>query len=165
MIISPLKNHKSGFTLVEVLIASAIISLILFALISAAQQGIRLSYNALKQTQANSLLEEGAEAVKSIRDKNWSTISSITLDTNYYLSYDTSTNIWSLGTTPVGVVDAVFTRTVSLSQVLRDATDDIAGAGTLDARTKKVTINVSWPISDGTTQSKNLIFYIADIFN
>jgi hypothetical protein len=109
------------------------------------------------------LLEEGAEAVKSIRDANWSTISGLTIGTTYYLSYNTSSNAWSLTTTP-STVDS-FTRTVVFSSVNRDSNDDIAAAGTLDARTKEVTITVSWPAEDGRTLSKSLSLYIADIFN
>jgi predicted O-linked N-acetylglucosamine transferase (SPINDLY family) len=49
--------------------------------------------------------------------------------------------------------------------VNRDANDDIASSGTLDARTKKISITVSWAVSDATTTSKTLDFYISDIFN
>lgn len=159
------KKYNSGFSLVEVLVACAIISVMIFALMSAAQKGILLSSNALKQTQASLLLEEGAEAVKSIRDANWTSISNVTLDTTYYLSYNTNTNLWSLSTTPTALIDTIFTRTVTLSQVFRDANDDIASSGTVDTHIKKVTINTSWTASDGTTFSKNLSFYLADIFN
>ena len=160
------KSKEKGFTLVEILIGCAIMTTMIFALMASAQKGINLSDKALKQTQANMLLEEGAEAVRSIRDSAWSNISGLTLDTNYYLSYNTSTNVWSLSTTPSATIDSTFTRKVVVSQVLRDAsTDDIASSGNADARTKKITITVSWPTADGTTISKDLPFYIADIFN
>lgn len=160
------ENKKNGFTLVEILIGCAIITTMIFALMVSAQKGINLSDKALKQTQANMLLEEGAEAVRSIRDASWTTISNLTLNTDYYLSYNTSTNVWSLSTTPSATIDSIFTRKVLISQVLRDATtDDIASTGNLDSRTKKVTITVSWVDSDGTTLSKDLPFYISDIFN
>ncbi len=165
MSIHYIKNNKSGFSLVEVLIACAIISTMIFALMSAVQKGISLSLNALKQTQASFLLEEGAEAIKSIRDANWTNISSITLDTNYYFSYNNSTNLWSVSTTPTTAIDSMFTRTVTLSQVFRNATDDIAVSGTVDTHIKKVVVTVSWPSSDGTTFSRNLSFYLVNIFN
>ncbi len=164
MFISNKKNKNLGFTLVEILIASAIMTTMIFALISAVQKGIQLSYYALKQTQASLLLEEGAEAVKSIRDANWTNISSLTLNTDYYLSFDNGTNVWSLSTIPTAIIDSIFTRKVLISSVLRDGTDKIASSGTLDIGTKKITITTSWPISDGTTFSSNLIFYIANIF-
>ncbi len=156
-------NYKNGFALVELIVASAIISVTTFALISAGQKGIVLSERALHQTQASYLLEEGAEAVKSIRDAAWSNISGLTVGTTYYLSYNTSTNVWSLSATP-NTIDSLFTRTVVLSAVTRDSNDDIASSGTPDSYTKKVTVTVSWPSSEGTV-SKTLLLYITDIFS
>lgn len=161
-----MKNNFSknkGFSLIEVVVASAIISIITFSIVSSAQKGLVLSQRALHQTQASYLLEEAAEAVKTIRDANWATISGLTVGTTYYLSFNTTTNIWSLSTT-ANTIDGFFTRKVQLSAVNRDASDDIASSGTLDSRTKKVNINIAWP-GDGGTVTKSLDFYIADIFN
>lgn len=161
------KNTIKGFSLVEVLIACAVISISIIALMSASTKGIQLSNEALRQTQANLLLEEGAEAVKSIRDASWTNISSITPNTNYYLTFNTGTNTWSLGTTAVGAIDSIFTRIIVLSGVSRDINDDIVSSGGSydDARTKKVTVTVSWPSIDNSASSKDLSFYISDIFN
>jgi type II secretory pathway pseudopilin PulG len=159
------KNKKSyGFALVEVMISCAILSTVTIALLSYAQKGLELSNLSLRQTQANYLLEEGGEAVKTIRDANWSNISGLTLDTNYYLSYDTSTNVWSLSATP-SLVDGIFTRKIVFSAVYRDSNDDIvASGGTLDTGTKKVTVTTSWAGGDGASTSKTLTFYISNIF-
>ena len=159
------KKFKHGFTLIEVLVACTIISTSTFALMSASTKGIQLSAQALRQTQANMLLEEGAEAVKSIRDASWTNISGLTLDTNYYLTFNTGTNTWSLGTTHTATIDSIFTRAVVLSAVNRDANDDIAISGTVDTRHKKVTVTTSWALADATTSSKALAFYMSDIFN
>jgi len=174
-ILSKQKNKvgQTGFSLVEVLIACAVISVSIFALMSASTQGIQLSREALQQVQAGSILEEGAEAVKSIRDTNvsgtdsgWANIGGLTLDTNYYLTFNTSTNVWLLSTTPTSAIDSLFTRVITFSAVNRDANDDITSSGgTLDVKTKKVTVTVTWPRSDNTTTSKNLGFYISDIFD
>lgn len=160
------KNYKGGFSLIEVLIACVIISTSTFALMSASAKGNQLSVKAVRQTQASFLLEEGAEAVKSIRDADWANISGLTVGTTYYLSFNTGTNVWSLGTTPTSPVDSIFTRTVVFSAVNRDANDDIVSSGgTLDARTKMVTVSVSWTTSGGEASSKDLVFYLSDIFN
>jgi prepilin-type N-terminal cleavage/methylation domain-containing protein len=157
------KQKNCGFTLVEVMFACAIISVSLFALMTAASKGIELSNLSLRQTQASLLLEEGAEAVKSIRDSGWTSISGLTLDTNYYLSYNTGTNLWSLSQTP-NTIDSIFTRTIVVSSVARNVNDDIVtSGGTLDVGTKKVTVTVTWNATSGTA-SKTLVFYIADIF-
>lgn len=103
--------------------------------------------------------------MKSIRDASWTNISGLTLDTNYYLTFNTGTNTWSLGTTPTATIDSIFTRAVVVSAVNRDANDDIAVSGTVDTRTKKVTVTTSWALADATTSSKALAFYMSDIFN
>ncbi len=157
-------KNSSGFALVELLIACAIISLVTFTIVSAGGKGVELSNQALSQTQASFLLEEGGEAVKIIRDNAWSNISALTLNTNYYLSYNTGTDVWSLSTTP-SVIDNTFTRTIVVSAVNRDSNDDIvASGGTTDPNIKKVVVSVSWPGVSGTI-SKSLTFYVADIFS
>ena len=162
------KKTSQGFALVEAMVACAIIVISTFALVSAAQKGITLSNLTLHQTQASYLLEEGAEATKTIRDAGWSNVSG--LSGTYYLSYSNTTNTWSLSTTapanPTNPIDGLFTRSVVFSAVNRDNTtkDIVTSGGTLDANTKKVTITVSWPSSSGT-QSKSLSLYIANIFS
>ncbi len=156
-----IKKNK-GFSLVEVLIACSIISISIFTIMSGASRGIQLSGLALRQVQAGFLLEEGAEAVKTIRDSGWSNITNVT---NNYLSFNTNTNLWSLTQTP-NTIDSIFTRVVSIESVNRDSSSrDILESGTYaDSGTKKVTIIVSWN-SGGVAKSKNLVFYMSDIFS
>jgi len=154
------KNLVSGFTIVEVLIACVIITTTTIALMSATSKGIELSNRALRQGQASMLMEEGVEAVKSIRDTNWITISNLTLDTNYYLSFSSA---WILGITPVVQIDEIFTRKVVFSAVNRDSNDDIAVSGTLDTGIKRVNVIVEWSTPSGIN-SKSITFYLANIF-
>lgn len=149
---------QRGFFLIEVIIASSIIAVVLILLIGSIQNTVEVSKRALERTQASYLLEEGAEATKSIRDTSWSSIAALTSGTPYYLSYNGTA--WALTETP-GVVDR-FTRTVVISPVSRDASDDISATGTLDSGTKLVTVTVSWSASSGT-QTKALAFYISNI--
>lgn len=166
-----LKN-SSGFSIVEVIVATTIISITIFALMSTAQKGTSLSTRALQQSQANTLLEEGVEVVKSIRDEDWTTISGLSLGIDYYLFFNTTTNIWSLNVSsltpgdsiPDYPIDSIFNRTLLISAVNRDASDDISELGTLDPNTKKVSVTVSF-LSSGVEKSKTLSFYIMDIFN
>jgi prepilin-type N-terminal cleavage/methylation domain-containing protein len=168
-----IKDFNKGFTIIEIIIACTIISVTVLFLMSSAQKGIELSIRALRQTQANTLLEEGAEVVKIIRDNDWANISILNLDTNYYLFFNTDTNTWSLSesiTTPNNSlpnypIDGIFTRTVLLSSVERDGGNDIVSSdGSIDDRTKKVTVVISWPSTKGIIQ-KELVFYLADIFD
>lgn len=166
-------KNKKGFSLIEVIIACTIITVSVLAVMSVASKGIELSNRSLSQAQANTLLEEGAEAVKSIRDVGWVNISNLSLDTEYYLFFDTTANTWSLnlqaetpsGSIPNYPIDSTFNRTVVFSSVLRDSDDNIVSStGDLDEGTKKVTINVSW-VFGGETISRELDFYLMDIFS
>jgi Tfp pilus assembly protein PilV len=155
-------NKSSGFAMIEIVIASAIISTALFVLISVGEKGLVLSERSLKQVTVSYLLEEGGEVVKIFRDNNWSNISDLENDTTYYISFDSNSNAWSISTTS-NTVDEVFTRTIVLDEVLRDPSDDISASGTLDENTRQVTISVSWQ-ERGATVSKSLSFYISNIF-
>jgi type II secretory pathway pseudopilin PulG len=147
-----------GFFLIEVIVATAIIATVLILLVGAIQDSVEVSKRALERTQAAYLLEEGVEAVKSVRDTAWSTIAGLTSGTTYYLSWTGSA--WALTTTP-STID-VFTRTIVCATVYRDANDDIATSGTADTGTRSCTVTVAWSAPSGT-QSQNLTFYISDI--
>ncbi len=146
---------------VEIIIGLSIISVSLLAFLNVAEKSVSLSQHSVRNTQAAFLLEEGAEAVRILRDNDWSNISSLSLGTNYYPTLIGTT--WSLSATP-NSVDG-FTRVVNVSAVNRDAsTQDISTVGNIDARSKLVTVTVSW-LRGTTTQSKSLQFYLMDIFN
>ncbi len=155
------KKNISGFALVEILVATSIITVTLLSVATIAQSSIKMSRRSLNASEASYLVEEGAEAVKIIRDNAWSNISGLTNGTTYYLSYSGGT--WSLSTTVSTI--GIFTRTIVFSAVNRDSNDDITSSGgTADTGTRLVTETVSWP--DGsTTATKTLSLYIADIFS
>jgi type II secretory pathway pseudopilin PulG len=173
MIDLKIKKNISGFTIIEVLVACSIITISMFALMQTAQKGIILSRYALEKSQASLLLEEGAEAVKSIRDNNWAVIDGVNTNASYHLFFNTTTKLWLLdsseivlsGTIPMYPIDGVFDRTVTISNVSRDSNDNIVSTGgVIDSRTKKVLVTVTWS-KGGVLNSKSLTFYVADIFN
>lgn len=147
--------------IVEILIAISIITVVILAMMVVAQKSIYVSRQAVDATEATFLLEEGAEAVRILRDNNWTNISGLTASANYYPLFAGGT--WTLSSTP-NTVD-IFTRKVSVAAVLRDnATKDVSVSGTNDPGTKLVTVTVSW-VEGGTTVTKTLSFYILDIFS
>lgn len=154
------KNKKSGFALVEILVACTIISVALIALITSVQAATELSRRSVENIQVSFLLDEGAEVTKIIRDNGWSGISSLTIGTTYYPTF--SSNIWSLSTTPNTI--GAFTRTIVLDYVYRDINDDIASSGTLDTGMRKITETITWNNEKGV-QTKTLTFYIGDLFS
>lgn len=158
-----MKGKKNqGFALMEIVVATALISMLTLALVSVTQKSLELSNRALDQAQASFLLEEGAEVVKIIRDDSWSYVDGLTIDTEYYLYYDTNIDKWSLSSTP-NQIDG-FTRKVVIDNAYRDGANDLAESGTIDDYGRQVNIEVSWN-SMGTQLSKELSFYIFDLFS
>lgn len=148
--------------MVEILVAVSIITVSILAAMAVAQKSVYVARQALHTNQAALLLEEGAEAVRIVRDDAWTNISSLTVGTNYYPTFSSGT--WTLSATANTV--GIFTRMVTLSSVNRDSTtqDIVTSGGTLDAGTKLVTVTVSW-LEGGTTLTKTLQFYIVDLFS
>lgn len=158
-----ISSRQKGFSIVEVVIASAIISASLLAIIGISQQSLVASRRALNTYVASTLLEEGAESVRIVRDSAWTNISSLSPATTYYPLF--SSGAWSLTTTASDGVVGIFSRTVTVSAVNRDASDDIVSSGgTADAGTKLVTVTVSWN-EGGTVASKTISFYVSDLFS
>lgn len=155
-----LPRTQAGFLMVEVLIATSIIVASILAAMAVTERSISAGRQTVHTAQASFLLEEGAEAVKILRDNAWTNISTLTAGTVYYPAFSSS---WSLSATPSQV--GIFTRTVVMSNVNRDAsTNDISAVGVDDPRTKLFTVTVSWP-EKGTTVTKTLSFYLIDIFS
>lgn len=147
--------------MVEILIATSIIAVSVLAAMAVTQKAVQVARQTLHTAQASFLLEEGAEVVKILRDNNWTNISALTLNTEYYPVFTGGT--WTLSGTPQTI--GIFTRTVEVSSVLRDnTTKDISESGTADPQTMLVTVTVSWQ-EGGTVVSKSLSFYLADIFS
>ena len=156
------KTRKKGFGLLEIVIGVAIISVSLFSLSAVAHIALKVARESVRGAQAAFLLEEGVEVMKLMRDSGWSTnISPLVADSDYYLYLDAN-NVWQSTTTPV-VINGVFTRAVRISNVYRDADNDIAASGTLDNNIKKISIAVSW-VDRNATSTKNMIGFITNLF-
>ena len=158
-----MSSHRlnSGFGIIEILVVAVIISLVLVGLHSAAVQSLRLIQQSTNRTQAAFLLEETLEGVRMRRDAGWSLhIGTLATGTNYYLLLGGGT--WTITTTNV-LIDGIFERKFVIGDVYRDANDDIAGSGTLDTDTKKITAFVSWSTQTGTI-SQSASTYITNLF-
>src|SRR3989344_6323039 len=155
------KTRKNrGFMVIEMLVAISIITVSILATTAVAQKSVYISRQSFHATQAAFLLEEGAEAVRIVRDNGWNNISSLTPNISYYPTFLDDT--WTLSTTVNNV--GIFTRTVTIANVNRDdTTEDIASVGTDDPGTKLITVTVSW-LEGGVAIIKTLEFYLADIF-
>jgi Tfp pilus assembly protein PilV len=129
---------QRGASLVEVLVAIALSSIMLPAFAEAALTARAAQPAAAQHTQALSLEREAMEAVRSVREQSWSTVAS---DGTYHPVI--STDHWTLaaGSEAIGNL----TRQIVISDVNRDSSGAIvASGGTADPATKLVTVTVSW---------------------
>lgn len=64
-------KQESGFTLIETLIAVLLISLAIVTFLSTTSRGMNTTRQALNQTIAQTLAQEGIELVRNVRDSNF----------------------------------------------------------------------------------------------
>jgi Tfp pilus assembly protein PilV len=157
---------QKGMSLVEAMVGIAVISFVFLALIGAYDRFFAAELDVQPTTKAAYLVEEGIEAVKILRDTSWSSnIATLSTSSTYYLSFATSTALWTNSTTE-NVIDSVFYRTFTISDLMRDSTtkDIVSSGGVYDPDTKKITIGVSWRNGNGTS-TKAVSTYITNLFS
>jgi len=157
---------KRGISLVEIVIATAILLFSFTGLSSAYLAYLRAGLGTLPGMQAAFLLEEGVEAATLLRDSGWASVTALSVDTPYSLAW--SGTLWQATTSAV-LVDNLFRRTVTFSDVYRRNGDkDIvpsasADPKTLDPDARKVTIRVWWG-SGAKSGDKQVVTYLTNLF-
>lgn len=158
-------NHYKGFTIIEIILGIAMITVFLVSNSYYYKKLLDASQETTRNIQSGFLLEEGIEVAKLMRDTSWSAnIAPLTLGAQYYFRW--TGTAWEATTTPQ-IVETVFTRTFSASAVNRDGTDNIVtSGGVVDSGTKKIRVDVSW-ISKGNraTSTKSVETYITNLFS
>lgn len=155
-------RNKAGFSLVEVLVMVFIATFSIFIVWRIYILYIKISVSNPAAFQSSFLAEEGIEAVKFMRDSSWSSnISTLSPGTSYTLVFDGTT--WK-ATTTLAFIDSRFDRRVSVENVFRDVSGNIAASGTADPNTKKVLVSVSW-LKDTATTTRQITTYVSNIFN
>jgi hypothetical protein len=164
-----LPQNTSGFGLVEIAVAIGIVTTVLFVTAQASQLAHRVMVKNARETQAQFLLEEGAEIMKILRDTGWTAhIAPFISGTLYYPVFDATTHSWRGTLDNPGQIQGIFTRTVKVETVYRrNSDDDIVDFSspdpkTLDAGTRKTTIRVSLSEA-GTNAIREVVTYISDL--
>ena len=156
-------NFKKGMSLVEVVVAVFVFSVILSSLVIASNLYLSGAGDSLKNTQGAYLAEEGIEALKIIRDTGWVNFTAISTSTtpNHYLYFNTASSTWKY--TDTATTSGAFIRKFNIADEKRDSiTGDVSTTGVYDQYTKQVTVSVSWLSKTGTT-TKSLSSYITNI--
>lgn len=133
-------NIKKGQALVELLIAIALSSILLPALLTGLVASREGKAQSGQRLQATALLKEAVEATRSIREKNFANISA---NGTYYPKVDISGTGWELA--PGSETINGYTRQINVSNTERDSSGNIVeSGGTIDNSTKKIVSSVSW---------------------
>jgi prepilin-type N-terminal cleavage/methylation domain-containing protein len=161
-------KKERGFGLIEIIIASAIISVAISSLAATSGLALRVvSKSALKE-KAHFLLEEGVEATRIQRDLSWhSNIAQLATSTAHYATFNAASGAWEFGVTDPGLIDGVFSRTITFDAVYRrDSDDDIVDVSssdpkTIDYGTRETNVSVAW----GSGEQVALTTYITNMFS
>lgn len=159
------KQNQKGFSILEIILASAIFITFASASVIAVVQGYNANRLGSEFTIANQFASEGIEAVRSIKNKSFTTLGSV--DTNPR-GLTTTGNSWGFdtsGTSDIFVNGKNYTRQVKIDPVNRDATPplgNIVTSGTLDTDSKKVTSTVTWNFNTARAESVSLTTYLSD---
>ena len=155
------KKRNKGFSVIEIIIGSAILATVLYSAASAINQIRKLERSTTHIIRSNYLLLESVDVAKIFRDTSWSAeIATLTQGISYYLIWDSSS--W-YATTTESVIDGLFYRTIQFDPVKRDGNDNIATTGSVDIGTLKITANVSWLEQSGTS-TRSFETYITDLY-
>lgn len=143
---------KQGESLIEVLLVVSLLALFLPALFTGFMTSIEGKPQQNQRLIATGVLKETEEAVRSIRDKNWTSFA-----VNGTFHPVISASNWNTAPGSETLANGI-TRQFVISDVYRDATGKIVldpAQGTVDASTKKVVITVSWttPYSSNITST------------
>lgn len=135
------RAQRSGFSLIEVLVASAIITTVVVGVVGALRLYASTAAADAARTQAALQTQETAEVLQILRDEGWSDhIANLSLGVSYQLAWNGSS--YQATTSPV-LIDGIYQRSFTLSAVHRDSNDNVAASGAVDNGSRLATITIT----------------------
>ena len=154
-------GNKKGVSVIEMLIAVAIISSALISLLELTSFCLRITSTINQTNKANNMAQEMMEQIRNFRDvTSWDIdgLETITPNTDYYIQKSGAPATWQLtqGTKTVNG----FTKKAVFEDVMRDLNDDIVESGGVnDSNTKKITVTVSWEERGNSRQIEFISYF------
>lgn len=152
-----------GASLVEIIIASSVITLTLVVLISVYSMVAKFALSNVRVLKATILAEEAVEVLGYMRDAGYaSNIALLNNGTTYRIFWDGTK--WISLTSSV-LLEERYDVAFVLSPVYRDANFNVvSNGGTLDLGSRKAVITVSWREGQASS-TKSLETYLFNTFN
>lgn len=148
---------KNGQSLIEVLVATSIGTLIVLGIVSVIAPALKSNKDVEKIQIGSALSRELAENIKIVAESDWHKIESLTAGTNYYLQSTSSPFAIATGTQTLVLSSTTFQRSFTVQGVNRDALGKITTSGGFsDPSTKKITISYNI----GGTGTSSLVRYL-----
>jgi len=149
-------KNKSGFSLVEILLAITIFAIFTVGIAYLSIDTLERDAKIVLSNEALLYAQEGIEATRNIRDKNYLAL------TNGDHGLDFAENSWSFDLAPE-LVDDFYDRTVTVSDVYRTEDGDIDEDGiTFDPDTKRIDVSVAWLQNGLIPREVNLTEYVSN---
>ncbi len=148
-----------GQSLVEVMIAVALFAVLGTGILGVTISAVQGSKEAAELVSAAALQQEGMTAVRSIRNRDFDEFINGTYGTT------TTNGYYELFGASDSLLGGKFVRSITVADVYRTGglTGDIAGSGTLDAASKKITLSTVWTTLSGKIQTISSDFYVFDL--
>lgn len=140
-----IRRIRRAITILEVIIAVAIFSLLVGGVTRLYLGAIKNNLRDSDQFKAEMYLQQGLEAARAIRDYNFSSL----VNGTYGLSR--TGNYWTFSGS--SDINDGFTRTVTVSDVIRDSNCNIAETGIADPNSKKIITTINWSDQNGNPAS------------
>jgi len=153
-----IKKNQNGQILLELIVAVGIFALVASSMISLVLGGNAALLQGSDQINAQTLAQEGIEAVRAVRDRAWNEI-------NYNQSaVATSSGQWAFSGEGTSEKIGIYTRTIIFSDVCRDVLNNITvcPGAYLDRHAKKVDVKITWLTSTGITDTVDRIVYVTN---
>ncbi len=155
---------QAGFSVLEVILAAAIFVTFATAAVVVVISGIDNNRLGGEMTVANQFNTEGMEAVRSIKNQDFSNISG--LASGYCTSgagVNISGGVWALkGSGTSDNLDSRYSRVIKVCDVQRLNGDIVTSGGTNDPNTKKVTVTTNWNFTSARPESVEFTDYLTN---
>ena len=149
-------RSNGGQVLIELLIAIGVSVILIPAIFSGIMSGREGRVQQNMRLMAISLAESAQEAARVIREGNWDDIA-----VNGVYHPIISGTTWALS--PGAETILGFTRSITISDVYRDGSGNIADSGELDPSIKKLETNVAW--ANTIPSSVDVVMYLTRFAN